>query len=149
MRNQVFLFLLVSSLLLTNGALLLAAEETESYPDKAGREAMRLWDKREKDRAVAEAARRYWDYWASRPSRSYSSADLWFNLEQTQKWLKDPDKFEPPPPPPLPPPYQPYPNPYTYQYPYPYPTPFFYHIPPFFPPTLYYFHPGLPEKKGD
>jgi hypothetical protein len=145
MRCQVFLFLLGSSLLFSDGSWLLAADETENYPDKAGREAMRLWDKRENNREIAEAARRYWDYWASRQPQAFSPADLWFNLEQTQKWLKDPDKNEPPPPPPIPPPYlfYPYPYPFFYQ---PYYSPYFYQVPPALPTSPYYPHPDLPEK---
>ena len=95
-----------------------ASDEKREYPDKLGKEALRLWAERERDRAIAEAARRYWDYWLSRRSRGHSAYRLWFDSDQTQKWLKNPDKNPLPPPPPLPPNYwmpplyPPYPYPY-------------------------------------
>jgi hypothetical protein len=133
MRYLIFILLLVTGLLLPRDSYLLAADESINYPDEAGREAFRLWAERENDRAVAEAVRRYWDYWFLRPSPKYSSQRSWFELEQTQKWLKDP-KNHPQPPPghwmPLAYPYYPY-----YYAPYPwttppwYPTPYYYPYP--------------------
>ncbi|MGD9043979.1 MAG: hypothetical protein PVG06_09715, partial [Desulfobacterales bacterium] len=109
-------------------------------PDRAGQEAFRIWAQRERDRTMAEAARRYWDYWLSKPSRRFSAHRLWLELEQTQRWLKDPDRHAPPPPPPLPGyggHYHSY-YPYPYYYPY-YPPP--YHWPPPMAPPLYYSYP--------
>ena len=101
-------------------------ENPQSYPDKKGREAMRLWSERERDREVADALRRYWDYWSSTRRRGYSAYRLWYEMEQTQRWLEDPDHNPPPPPPPgmVPPPYpyMAYPPPWSfgpwYLYPY-------------------------------
>lgn len=99
MRYLIFILVLATGLLLCEGAYLLAADESTNYPDAAGREALRLWAERENDRAVAEAIRRYWDYWLSGPSPKYTSQRRWFELEETQKWLKDPKHHKPPPPP--------------------------------------------------
>jgi hypothetical protein len=135
MRRLIFILLLVTGLLLPRGQYLLAADESINYPDEAGREAFRLWAERENDRAVAEAVRRYWDYWYSRSSPKYSSQRSWFELEETQKWLKDPKHHKPPPPPPgywIPPAYPYYPYYYS---PYPwtpqlwYPPPYYYPYP--------------------
>jgi hypothetical protein len=127
MRYLIFILLLTTGLLLLGGSYLPAADESNNYPDKAGREALRLWAERENDRAVAEAVRRYWDYWLSGPSPKYSSQRLWFELEQTQKWLKDPKKHPPPPPGHWMPPAYPY---YPYYYaPYPWTTPPWYPMP--------------------
>jgi hypothetical protein len=123
------------------GLTLLQAEEPQRHPpDRAGQEAFRIWAQRERDRTMAEAARRYWDYWLSKPSRRFSAHRLWLELEQTQRWLKDPDRHAPPPPPPLPGyggHYHSY-YPYPYYYPY-YPPP--YHWPPPMAPPLYYSYP--------
>ena len=137
MRCLIFILLLATGLLLPGGSYLLAADESNNYPDKAGREALRLWTERENDRAVAEAVRRYWDYWLSGPSPKYSSQRLWFELEQTQKWLKDPKSHPPPPPPPsgrwMPPAYPYYPY-YPYYYaPNPWTTPPWYPMPYYYP----------------
>lgn len=88
-------------------------ENSQSYPDKNGQEALRLWSEKERDREVDEALRRYWDYWTSLRRRGYSAYRLWYELEQTQRWLEDPDHNPPPPPPPLPPPGM-MPPPYPY-----------------------------------
>lgn len=151
----VLFLLLTSSLCVFGAGPMWAADEQGEYPDKAGREALRLWAERERDRSVAEAVRRYWDYWLSRRPQKYSSQRLWFELEQTQKWLKDPKHQPPPPPPPPPahwaPPYYP-----PYQYPYPYYHPYSHYYPPpyypapqMFPPPPYYPYPGIQEKPGD
>jgi len=141
----IFLLFCTIPLMVSKGNLLWAADEKNAYPDKAGREAFRLWAEREKDRAIAEAARRYWDYWLSKPSRHYSAYRQWMELDQTQKWLQDP-KHNPPPLPPPPPLYPPYPYPYSYYYTAPY-----WGFPPFWPPSPYYFYPptlGEPRKEG-
>lgn len=121
------LFLLLALLILLPGfnpaitatgpKSLWAADENNEYPDTLGQEALRLWAERERDREIAEASRRYWDYWLSKPSRYHSAHRLWFELEQMQKWLQDPKHHEPPPPPPFywsPPPW--YPPPHFYPY---------------------------------
>lgn len=147
-------FLLAFCLLVPGSGYLWAADKDSASFDKAGQEAFRLWSEKEKDRAVAEAVRRYWDYWLSQPSRGDSGYRLWFELEQTQKWLKDPKKNRPPPPPPPPgqrmdhyhPPY-----PYYYPYPPPYyhPQPY-YSVPPgWTAPPPYYPYPGNPWEFRD
>ena len=78
-------------------------EKDNTYPDEAGREALRLWSERERDREMSEAVRRYWDFWFSRQPRRYSDYRFWYEMEQTQRWLRDPDNNPPPPPPPIPP----------------------------------------------
>lgn len=124
------------------GLTLLQAEEPQRYPpDRAGQEALRIWTERERDRAMAEAARRYWDYWLSKPSRRSSAHRLWWELEQTQRWLKDPEHHPPPPPPPLPR-YGRYYHPmYAYPYYYPYYPPPYYWPPPMAPPPYYSYPP--------
>jgi hypothetical protein len=136
MRYLIYFLVLATVQLLTVGSYLLAADESTSFPDPAGREALRLWAEREYDRAVAEAVRNYWDYRLSKPCHGYSPRRLWFELAQTQRWLKDPKHNDPPPPPPVShwwPPYYPFypcccdPHPWTphlfypppYYYPYP------------------------------
>jgi hypothetical protein len=127
--------------------LLCAADEKKAYLDEAGREAFRLWAEREKDRAIAEAARRYGDYWFSNSSRHYSASRQWMALAQTQKWLKDPKHHLPlpPPPPPLFSAY-PYPNPYLYYHP-----GLYWGLPPFWSSSPYYFYcPNFEEPpKGE
>lgn len=158
---SVVIFLLLTVCLLVFGAGPTWAEDEQGeYPDQAGREALRLWSERERDRSMAEASRRYWDYWLSRPSRQYSAHRLWLKLDQIQKWLKDPEHNPPPPPPPLPPrhwippyyPPYPYAYPYSYNYSYPYSSyypPPYYRAPPMGPPPPYYPYPGVPEKPKD
>ena len=113
-------------------------EKENTYPDEAGREAMRLWSEKERDREMSEAVRRYWDYWSFRQPGQYSAHRLWYELEQTQRWLKDPDNNPPPPPPPMPPGhFRPYPyQPYPYMY---YPPPWSYG--PWYPPSYSYPYP--------
>lgn len=143
----VFLVLCILSPVMGKSDLLCAADEKKSYLDKAGREAFMLWAEREKDRAIAEATRRYWDYWLSNPSRHYSAYRQWMELDQTQKWLKDP-KHHPPPPLPPPPLFSPYsyPNPYLYYHP-----GLCWGFPPFWPSSPYYFYSPYFEEpsKGD
>ena len=165
--RSLFSTLLVLSLsigfLICEAGPIWGGEKESEYTDKAGEEALRLWAERERDRAVADAARRYWDYWLYHPSRRYSTHRLWLNLEQIQRWLKDPDHNPPPPPPPLPqhwmPPYYP-PAPYLYSYSYPYSYPYYYAYPPPCPPSPYfadpfgwpppyYRHPALPGGSED
>lgn len=116
----------------------------QPYPDQAGKDAIRLWTEKERDRKVSEAIRRYWDYWNSRQPSQYSAYRLWYELEQTQRWLNDPDHNPPPPPPPVPPghfvPY-PYP-PYPYMY---YPPPWSYR--PWYLPSYDYPSPYHRKKK--
>lgn len=100
------------------------------YPDKAGREAFRLWTERERDRSRAEAVRLYRDYWLCHSSNYYSAYRKWLDREETQMWMKDPDHNPLPPPPPV----SPYPGIFGYAYPfqsYPYP-PTVYGMPPWF-----------------
>ena len=82
-----------------SATLLWAGDAQHPPADRAGQEALRIWTERERARALAEAARRYWDYWLSKPSRRSSAHRLWWELEQTQRWLKDPKHHTPPPPP--------------------------------------------------
>lgn len=137
---SLFLFVTISFFVCKAGPVW-SAEEESRYTDRAGEEALLLWTERERDRAVAQAARRYWDYWLSQPSRRYSTQRLWLRMEQIQKWLKDPDHNSPPPPPPLPrhwmPSYCP-PPPYLHAYSYPYPYPYYPHP---YPPFPYYANP--------
>jgi hypothetical protein len=106
-----------------------AQEDKQPVIDQEGALALGLWDAREHERAAAEAARRYWDYWLRDPNRYWRMHNLWFRTDQLQKWLKDPHHYQPPPPPPPPPsaypgyfgPYYPYP-PFSY-WGYPYPPP--------------------------
>lgn len=93
----VFLVLLTTGLWISEGLVVWAGDEESVYGDKAGREAFRLWTEKERDRAMAEAASRYWDYWLSHPSRHYSGYRLRLELESTQRWLKDPEHNPPPP----------------------------------------------------
>ena len=124
------------------GLTLLQAEEPQSYAqDRAGQEAFRIWAERERDRTMAEAARRYWDYWLSKPSRRSSAHRLWLELEQTQRWLKDPEHHSPPPPPPLPRHGRYYHPMYAYPYYYPYYPPPYYWPPPMVPPPYYAYPP--------
>jgi len=95
-------------------------EQDQAYPDKAGREALRLWSEKERDREMTEALRRYWDYWSSARQRQYSAYRLWYELDQTQRWLEDPENNPPPPPPPV----------HTMPYPYPPPYPYLAYPPP-------------------
>jgi len=145
----VFLLLLPSGFWFCGGTCLWAGDEEGAYPDEAGKEAIRLWTERERDRTVAEAVRRYWDYWLSHPSRQYSGYCRWLDDEETQKWLKDPKHNPPPPPPPpypwVPPPYPSYP--YSY-FPYYYPGPYHWdaHVWPLPP---YYPYPGAHGKAED
>jgi hypothetical protein len=146
MRYPIFILLLITALLLPIGSYLLAEDESGNYPDKAGREALQLWSERERDRAMAEAARRYWDYWLSRRPSKYSSQRLWFELEQTQKWLKNPKHHPPPPPPPPPPDY--WIPPAYYYYPYYYaPYPWTTHL--WYPPPYYYPYPQGQNSRKD
>jgi len=104
--------------------------------------ALYLWTEKERQRAEEDARYRYYDYWAYRNRLLpdyYNAYIFWLNMEQTRRWLEDPDKHPLPPPPPVPPyslwyypmpapGWMPYvPPPYTfpywgspYQYPYPY-----------------------------
>ena len=132
MLPAVFLLLFISSTwIFTTGPIWAADEQGEyqEYPDRAGREALRLWSERERDRAMAAAARRYWDYRLLWPPRRY----LW-----------RPHYYQPYPYAPL------YPYPYSYSYPYSYyyPPPY-YAAPPMGPPPPYYAYPGVSEKPGD
>jgi len=125
MLPSVFLLLFISSTwIFTTGPIWAADEQGEyqEYPDRAGREALRLWSERERDRAMAAAARRYWDYRLFWPSRRY----LW-----------RPYYYQPPPYAPL----------YFYSYPYSYyyPPPY-YAAPPMGPPPPYYAYPGVSKK---
>ena len=142
----VFLVLLTTGLWISEGLVVWAGDEKGVYSDKAGREAFRLWTEKERDRAIAEAARRYWDYWLSHPSRRYSGYRLWLELESTQRWLKDPEHNPPPPPlsPWMPSPYPPYP--YSY-YKYYYPSPYHW-APPSWPPPPYYPYYPYPGAGG-
>lgn len=130
----VFLVLLTTGLWISEGLVVWAGDEEGAYSDKAGREAFRLWTEKERDRAMAEAARRYLDYWLSHPSRRYSGYSLWLELESTQRWLKNPEHNPPPPPmsPWVPSPYIPFPysfySPYSY-YPYYWSTPPYHAVP--------------------
>jgi hypothetical protein len=120
-------------------SLLWAGDARHPPGDRAGQEALRIWTQRERDRAMAEAARRYWDYWLSKPSRRSSAHRLWWELERTQRWLKDPQHRVPPPPPP---PYRRHFHSY-YFFPYYYPNypPPYYWPPPVFQPP-YYMYPS-------
>jgi len=136
---QIFLFLTITAVLISlmrphrgySEAQIHSPEvsnptNASTYPDPAGRDAIRLWTEKENQREINEAIRRYWNYWNSRQRSRYSAYRLWYDLEQTQRWLDDPDHNPPPPPPPEPPgrfmPY-PYPPPYPYLY---YPPPWAY-----------------------
>jgi hypothetical protein len=129
MLPAVFLLLVISGTwIFANGPIWAADEQGEhqEYPDRAGREALRLWYERERDRAMASAARRYWDYWLLWPPRRY----LW---------------RAPYYPPYLYPSQHPYPYSYPYSYYYP---PSYYAAPQMGPPPPYYVYPGIPEKHG-
>ena len=103
--------------------------EYQEYPDRAGREALRLWSERERDRAMAAAARRYWDYRLLWPPRGR----LW-----------RPHYYPPYRHIPLYPPPSSYSYPYSYYYPPPY-----YAAPPMGPPPPYYAYPGVSKKHKD
>ena len=163
--SAVFVLLFIAGTWIFPNRSVWAADEQgeyQEYPDRAGHEALRLWTERERDRAMAAAARRYWDYWLSRPSRQYSAHRLWLKMDRIQKWLKDPEHNPPPPPPPLPPPhwvppyYPPYPYGYPYSLIYPYPYPYAYYYPPPYhetppvgPPPADYVYPGVSENPKD
>jgi hypothetical protein len=103
------------------------ARQHDSYPDQVGKDAIRLWTEKESQRKINEAVRRYWDYWNSRQPSRFSGYRMWYNLEQTQRWLNDPDHNPPPPPPPeLPDRFMPYPYPPPYPYLYYYPQSWLY-----------------------
>lgn len=124
------------------GMTLLQAEEPQrAIPDREGWEALSIWTQRERDRTMEVAARRYWDYWLSRPSRRSSAHRLRSEVDQTQRWLKDPQHHPPPPPPPRPR-YRRYYLP-MYAHPYNYPPPYYWPPPPYFyPPPYQYDEPG-------
>jgi len=129
MLPAVFLLLFISgSWIFATGPIWAADEQGEyqEYPDRAGREALRLWSERERDRAMAAAARRYWDYRL-----------LW----SPRRYLWRPHYYQPYPYAPL------YPYPYSYSYPYSYyyPPPY-YAAPPMGPPPPYYAYPGVSKK---
>lgn len=127
--NYLIIFALVSFFLTVDVGIsprvCVFAEDNQSiYPDKAGREALRLWTERERDRSRAEAARRYWDYWLYHPSNYYSAYPKHYPL-------------------PLPPPVPPYP--WIYGYPYPFPSylypPTAYWMPPYYGPPPWFSYP--------
>jgi len=93
--------------------------QRDPYPDQAGKDAIRLWSEKENQRAINEAIRRYWDYWNARQPGRYSAYRQWYELEETQRWLEDPDHN--PPPPPVPP---------GRFMRYSYPPPYMYYLPP-------------------
>jgi len=129
MLPAVFLLLFISGTwIFATGPIWAADEQGEyqEYPDRAGREALRLWSERERDRAMAAAARRYWDYRL-----------LW----SPRRYLWRPPYYPPYPYPPL------YPYPYSYSYPYSYyyPPPY-YAAPPMGPPPPYYAYPRVSKK---
>jgi len=128
------LAILAAGIGVLSAALLWAGDAQQPPADRAGQEALRIWTERERDRAMAEAARRYWDYWLSKPSRRSSADRLWWELEQTQRWLKDPKHHAPPPPPPG----------YHGHFPLYYPYPYYY---PYYPPP-YYMYPSPYETYG-
>ena len=124
MLPTVFLLLFIAGTwIFANGPIWAADEQGEyqEYPDRAGREALRLWSERERDRAMAAAARRYWDYWLSRPPRRYLRR---------------------------PPYYLPYSYPYFYPDSYYYP-PSYYAAPQMGLPPPYFAYPGVSEKPKD
>lgn len=132
MLPAVFLLLFIAGTWIFSTGPIWAADEQgeyQEYPDRSGREALRLWSERERDRAMAAAARRYWDYWL-----------LW----PPQRYLWRPPYYPRHPYPPL------YPHPYSYSYPYSYyyPPPY-YAAPPMGPPPPYYAYPGVTEKPKD
>jgi len=125
-KFSVYILVLAAGFGLLAGMYVWAADSRGPYPDKAGQEALRLWAERERDRAFAEAARRYWDYRLLRPPRYFSAHRLRLKLEQMQKWLQDPKHHKPPPPPPY------------YWPPYPYSLPYYCPPPPWYPPPYFY-----------
>lgn len=139
-KNRTAVGVLIFSLLCLLGSAVISKpafpfdEKEKGYPDEAGRDALRLWSEKERDREMAEALRRYWDYWSSSRQRRYSAYQLWYELEQTQRWLEDPDNNPPPPPPPG----------YEMPYPYPPPYPYTYYPPwsygPWYPPIYLFPH---------
>ncbi len=105
--------LLILFIFIISSATIYAFEKKRQLvPDKNGQEALRLWSEKERDRELAEALRQYWDYWASMRQRYYSAYRLWYELEQTQRWLEDSNHHFPPPPPP-----GMSPSPYLFHYP--------------------------------
>jgi hypothetical protein len=143
----VSLLLLQEDLLVFEAQSSWAAEKRqefeELYLDGPAQEAFRLWIEREREREIDEAVRRYWDYGLSNRSRRYSGYQMWFKLEQMQKWLKDPEHHRPPSPAPTPQTdlwmpywYQPYSYSYPYWCPYSYYCPPSYPLPHFFGPFM-------------
>ena len=137
MLPAVCLLLFISGIwIFATGPIWAADEQGEyqEYPDRAGREALRLWSERERDRAMAAAARRYWDYrlfWS--PRRFWNQRLFW----PSRRYLWRPHYYQPPP----------YPPPYFHSYPYSYyyPPPY-YTAPPMGPPPPYYAYPGVSKK---
>lgn len=89
--NSIYLLIFAFSIL---SYTYLFAEDSQSvYPDNEGRQAFQLWNEREIDRFRAEAARRFWDCWPYYPSYYYTAYRNWLHLEQTQKWMEDPEHY--------------------------------------------------------
>jgi hypothetical protein len=76
-----------------------ADEEGGPLFDDNARLALQLWSEREKERAIAENDRRYWDYWLSVPHRYHWRDRYWDDLTWTDHWVRNPKPRETVPPP--------------------------------------------------
>ena len=87
-----------------------AEDEKTMYPDRAGQEALAIWAERERERLIADAYRRYWDYWLSNPGSYY----YYPPPPPPPYWMQPPyptyPRFPPAPPPRTPPRYPPHPH---------------------------------------
>ena len=87
------------------------------FPEDSGREVVRLFIERERDRAEAQAFRQSLDIWAAYCRPRTRAAGMDRDLRRLQRWLDDPRDEGCLPPPYLCPPFlaAPYPPPYYYQ----------------------------------